>query len=61
MWTNLSSINNSHMNSIIFKLDKEDDYFNSIEEKNQNMSMFISSSYVSSEIQEIHDGSNAIL
>ena len=58
MWTNLSSINNSHMNSGIFKLDKDDDYFNSIEEKNQNMSMFISSSYVSSEIQEIHDGSN---
>ena len=46
------------MNSGIFKLDKDDDYFNSIEEKNQNMSMFISSSYVSSEIQEIHDGSN---
>ena len=58
MWTNLSSINYSHMNSLIFKLDKDDDDFNSIEEKNQNMSMFISSSYVSSEIQEIHDGSN---
>ena len=58
MWTNLSSINYSHMNSLICKLDKDDDDFNSIEEKNQNMSMFISSSYVSSEIQEIHDGSN---
>ena len=58
MWTNLSSINNSHFNSLIFKLDRDDDDFNSIEEKNQNMSMFISSSYVSSEIQEIHDGSN---
>jgi hypothetical protein len=46
------------MNSLICKLDKDDDDFNSIEEKNQNMSMFISSSYVSSEIQEIHDGSN---
>ena len=58
MWTNLSSINYSHMNSLICKLDRIDDDFNSIEEKNQNMSMFISSSYVSSEIQEIHDGSN---
>ena len=59
MLNNNSSSLNSHMNSFIFKFDRLEDEFNIIEEKNpNNMSMFISSSYISSEIQEIHDGSN---
>ena len=59
MLNNNSSSINSHMNSFIFKLDREEDEFNIMEEKTpNNMSMFISSSYISSEIQEIHDGSN---
>ena len=60
MWNNLSSINYSHMNSLLNKLDidRDDDDSNINEEKNPNMSMFISSSYFSGEIQDIHDGSN---
>ena len=59
MLNNNSSSLNSHMNSFIFKFDRLDDEFNIMEEKTpNNMSMFISSSYISSEIQEIHDGSN---
>ena len=48
----------SHINSFLFKLEKEEDEFNINDDKNPNMSMFIGSSYISSEIQEIHDGSN---
>ena len=48
----------SHTNSLLFKLEKEEDEFNINDDKNPNMSMFIGSSYISSEIQEIHDGSN---
>ena len=56
---NSSSINNSHLNSFLFKPEAQDDDFNIIEEKSpNNFSMFISSSYISGEIQEIHDGSN---
>ena len=59
MLNNNSSSLNSHMNSFIFKFDRLEDEFNIMEEKTpNNMSMFISSSYISSEIQEIHDGSN---
>jgi len=59
MLNNNSSSLNSHMNSFIFKFDRFEDEFNIMEEKTpNNMSMFISSSYISSEIQEIHDGSN---
>ena len=60
MWNNLSSINYSHMNSLLNKLDKDDDdsNININEEKTPNLSMFISSSYFSGEIQDIHDGSN---
>ena len=48
------------MNSLLNKLDidRDDDDSNINEEKNPNMSMFISSSYFSGEIQDIHDGSN---
>ena len=59
MLNNNSSSLNSHMNSFIFKFDRLEDEFNIMEEKTpNNMSMLISSSYISSEIQEIHDGSN---
>ena len=52
-----SSVNYSNINSILTRLDHYDDDFMIVEEKNQNLSMHISS-YISSEIQEIHDGSN---
>ena len=48
----------SHINSFLFKLEKEEDEFNIKDDKNPNMSMFMGSSYINSEIQEIHDGSN---
>ena len=48
----------SHTNSLLFKLEKEEDEFNINDDKNPNMSMFMGSSYINSEIQEIHDGSN---
>ena len=48
----------SHINSFLFKLEKEEDEFNINDDKNPNMSMFMGSSYINSEIQEIHDGSN---
>ena len=48
----------SHTNSLSFKLEKEEDEFNINDDKNPNMSMFMGSSYINSEIQEIHDGSN---
>ena len=52
-----SSVNYSNINSILTRLDHFDDDFMIVEEKNQNLSMHISS-YMGSEIQEIHDGSN---